>query len=471
MKLNVMKRIVCTLLTLTTIAMLGACSGSKDKASIEPMEIEEVSKLTFDFIGGEDVMPLSGYYGPYDLAYSINGDQYYPDYVSDEIMQKISESGLNLLHYSHVVYNVGNRESLFELLELGEKYGVGIFPIDQDITSSTFHDGTTTYEEEALIRSQYLDRYDGYPALCGFYKIDEPCADYYFYTPEAGRNIKDLEIMSKVTNILGVVPSVNLFPPISEEDYDSWNRYVRDYIELCEPQYISYDCYPFIGYGNKEVYFYSMDAMQSYAKEFNIPLWTYIQVGDESSTVDNAQNEGEYNWNINTTLAYGVKGIEYYIVIQPYYMPEWGTHEYDFDRCGLLGAAGNKTRWWYYTKNINEHIAAIDSVLMNSTHKGVIVSGEEATQLAGGLTQTMESDSWRELKSVDGNAMIGCFNYQGKTALYVVNFDDMCAQHVSLNLHDSYDMSVTQNAETTTVNTNKLILDLKAGEGVLVVFD
>ena len=467
MKASLFKRILCALMALITVALLGACAKKDEKVAIEPMPIEEVPKITFDFLGGEDVMPLSGYYGPYVLDYSVNGDKY-PDYLTDDIMQKIADSGINLLHYSGGTYQP-TRESTLKLLELGEKYKVGIFPVDQDMFSREFHQGVTTIEEEAKIRSQFLERYDDYPALCGFYVIDEPGADYYHKPTEYGRNITELEIVSKVCNEIGVVPSINLLPPITEEDYEPWNRYVREYIELCDPQYISYDCYPYINYGSKEVYFYSMDRMQSFAKEYNLPFWSYIQVGDETSPGAYEPNEGQYNWNINTTLAYGVKGLEFYFVIQPYYYAEQNGNNYEF--CGLIGAQGNKTQWWYYTKNINNHIAAIDSVLMNSSHKGIIISGDEATRLAGGLTQTMEGESWRELKSVEGNAMIGCFNYQGKTALYVVNFEEHFAQHVTLNLQDAYNMSITQNAETTTVNTNKLILDLKAGEGVLVVFD
>ena len=82
-----------------------------------------------------------------------------------------------------------------------------------------------------------------------------------------------------------------------------------------------------------------------------------------------------------------------------------------------------------------------------------------------------EGDSWRELKSVEGNAMIGCFNYQGKTALYVTNFEEAYAQKVTLNLQGTYNLSVTQGTDVSYIRTNELELDLKAGEGVLVVFD
>lgn len=113
----------------------------------------------------------------------------------------------------------------------------------------------------------------------------------------------------------------------------------------------------------------------------------------------------------------------------------------------------------------------VDAVLMNSVNKGIIVTGETAKDDTKESTYLIDGASWRELKDVEGNAMIGCFNYQGKTALYVVNYEEAYAQKITLNLHAAYNLSVTQNAEVSTVNTNQLTLDMQPGEGVLVVFD
>jgi hypothetical protein len=67
--------------------------------------------------------------------------------------------------------------------------------------------------------------------------------------------------------------------------------------------------------------------------------------------------------------------------------------------------------------------------------------------------------------------MIGCFNYQGKSAYYVVNYDNEYAQKVTLEFWDNYDMKVIQNAETEYVNTDNLKLTMEAGEGVLIVME
>ena len=63
--------------------------------------------------------------------------------------------------------------------------------------------------------------------------------------------------------------------------------------------------------------------------------------------------------------------------------------------------------------------------------------------------------------------MIGCFNYQGHSAFYVVNYDNEYAQNTSLKFAGKTKMEVTQGAKIKSFNTDKLDLTLCAGEGVL----
>ena len=470
------KRILYAGLAGIMVMSLGACGKEKgheegNTAVIEKMEKEDVHSLGFDFLGGQDVMPISGYYGPYVVEYSVDG-QSFPNYLTDKIFDLISGCGLNMLHYSGTNYQT-QREMAYELLDLGERYNVGIFMTDQAVTYRGLYGDDV--EKDLQNRAAQLKKYCDYPSFCGVYVIDEPDTPYFHPTGLEGRKISDLVEVSKALNELNVVPSINLLAPTSETDYEAFKQYVEEYCATCDPQYLSFDYYPYAVWGDKEVYFYSLDTFRHYAEEYDIPFWSYIQTGNDYVDTKHASSpygpdEGQMRWNVNTTLAYGAKGIEYFMVIQPIFF-SYTTTDYDFQRTGLIGAWGNKTQWWYYAQNINKQIAAVDSVLMNSVHKGVIVTGETATSQTKGLEAVMEGNSWRELESVEGNTMIGCFNYQGKTALYVVNFEEEYAQKITLNLRDSYDMSVTQNAEVTKVNTDKLVLDMKAGEGTLIVFD
>ena len=108
---------------------------------------------------------------------------------------------------------------------------------------------------------------------------------------------------------------------------------------------------------------------------------------------------------------------------------------------------------------------------MNSVNKGVIIVSDRAKIDFEHSKLIIDGTSWRELKDVDDDVMIGCFNYNGKSAFYVVNYSKEFAQHVTLKFHDKYEMKVVQNAEEKFVKAKNLKLDMKAGEGLLIVME
>ena len=105
------------------------------------------------------------------------------------------------------------------------------------------------------------------------------------------------------------------------------------------------------------------------------------------------------------------------------------------------------------------------------TSQGVIIKGEQAQKDCKGAYEIIDGESFRELQRVDGDAMIGCFNYNGKTALYIVNYSQEYAQHITLQLDAKHNMMLAQNAKTSYVTGKSLTLDMAAGEGVLLVIE
>jgi len=446
------------------LLLLSAC-GKAEKVSVEPMEKEEVHTLGFDILGGKDVMPLSAYYGPLPNHYSIDA-QNLPDYYSDEMWQMIADCGVNLINHSYTFHDL-TPDLTIKMLEQGEKYNIGLF-----VTDSMFSTGG---EKNIHAADEVLAQYSDYPAFCGLYIIDEPSAPYFMAS--AKKDIENYVSTFEVTNQLGVTGKGNLFPMYNKEDAESYRRYVEEYCSTCKPQYLGFDHYVWEN-NDKFTYFLNMDIIRDYAIEYKMPFWSFIQAGSQfNDAADHFDSEGlypneaQFQWNVNTTLACGAKGIMYFPLIQPYYFAYAESTDFDFQRNGLIGAWGNKTQWWYYAQNLNKHIAEVDTVLMNAVNKGVIVTGEAAINDTKDRNFVMEGTSWRELKSVEGNTMIGCFNYNGKTALYVTNYETEYAQKITLHFQDAYDISVTQNAELSRIHTDGLELDMKAGEGVLVVFD
>ena len=470
MKTKLFRRILGGVLVGAMLLNVSACGNAKDVV-IEPMEQEEVYAVSFDFLGGADVMPISGYYGPLTGQYSVNGESL-PDYFTDEIFEKISGAGINMIHHANTNYALAPEQAI-QMLELGEKHNVGICVFDGQICQPA-----PGVDKDLNVVDARISEYCDYPAFCGLYVVDEPGTSYFHPTENQSRDLSTYVTVFQTLKKLGIFGSGNLHPVWHERDYEKYNQYIEEYCTTCEPMYLSFDHYVWDAARTIDGYFYNIDTIRHYAEKYNIPFWCYIQAGSqwadggtEFDSADYYPTEGQMNWNVNTALAYGAKGIEYFPLIQPHFFSYAISKDFDFQRNGILGAWGNKTQWWSYAQTINKQIAAIDSVLMNSVNKGVIVTGKAATKDTDGLEYILEGDSWRELESVEGNTMIGCFNYRGKTALYVVNYEYEYAQEVTLNLQGSYDMSIIQSAEESKVNTDTLTLDLKAGEGALIVFD
>ena len=108
---------------------------------------------------------------------------------------------------------------------------------------------------------------------------------------------------------------------------------------------------------------------------------------------------------------------------------------------------------------------------MNSVSKGVIITSKQAKADNKDSTCIIEGKAWRELVNVEGDAMVGCFNYQGKSAYYIVNYDMEYAQNITMDFYDNCNFTVTQNAEKKAFQGNSMELTMKPGEGVLVVME
>lgn len=464
-------RVVSGLLSVACLctALFGCANQGhteKENTVIEPMEAEKAPSLSFDIIGGSDVMPIAGYYGPRLSTYSKNGEAL-PEMINDEYYQMIQECGVNIVCYSPTDYEY-TPEFVIQMLEFGDKYKIGHF-----ITDNKVH--TNAYSLNEL--AERINNYANYASFCGVHVIDEPYLEGII--GDGTKDMMDYVPVFDKLHELGINAGSNLLPNwvfYSDEDFQ---KYVQTFITECEVPYLSFDYYVFDKNSTVVDYFYNLSTYTQKASEAGIPLWVFIQAGSQWNDAVNRfdsetpyyPNEKQFDWNINTALAYGAKGIQYFPLIQPSWFAYAESTDFDFERNGIIGAWGNKTQWFYYAKDIQPHIAAIDEVLMNSVNKGVLASGEKVARENALSDVILEGTSWRELADIQGDALIGCFNYQGKTALYVVNYDMEYAQNIRLTFQDSYKISVIQNAQKEYYSGNQIELPMQAGEGVLIVFE
>lgn len=461
------------------ISSLMGCSAKKETVSVDikPMEAEEIYSYSFDMIGGSDVMPLTGYFGPCLPMQSYGGNNQ-PSSLTDEWYQAVVDCGINVLTYPQIDYKSAP-EATMKMLDLAEKYNIAQLVFDSELMASY----EATKEEVVEMMSEYLT----HPAFAGFFLYDEPGNAI---TVPSRTHLSQLANLSNIlNNDLNMYVYCNLLGGGTPSD--TYVAYLKEYCETHGQTHISFDYYPEFNpetakTNSYEDYFSNLAIIRQIANEYKMPFWSYVAAGsqwndarDYIETKGYYPEEGQFDWNVNTSLAFGAKGINYFILNQPYwfaYGPEEGV--YDFERNGLFGAYGNKTRWYYYTQDINKQIVAIDDVLMNSVNKGVIATGKAYSAMKNinednnlDRSVIIEEGAWRELANVSGDAIVGCFNYLGKTALYVVNYDFDYAQKIDLSFVKECNVKVIQNAKTTYVKGESMTLDMPAGDGVLLVFE
>lgn len=451
------------------------------------------TSLSYDYLGGKNVMPIGGFYGPYSDTT-----------ITDGVFQLIQESGINLITYTsaNAVDNYG--ENLVQqALALAEKYGIGMFVSDDALNviekdengNVTGHTVVTSVEELAA----NMAAYSNYDSFLGINIVDEPkgANDWNVDTNEteeiADTNYKRYNYYRQLAQALK--PYVNITNYVNMHGSQSVDKgtYAAYVAEIAKDvNVLSFDSYP---YFEKDAYtqltrlaayLESLDIVRQAALDSGKPFWSFVQAGtDYRDDSSNAATAGYYTeadtlWIVNTSLAFGAKGIQYFPLLQPEHF-SYNGDGYDYDRNGIIGANNEANRYYAMVQKANKQIAAIDEVLMNAYSTGVIVTGAAKTDVstaALGRNHTFtgilnRGTTYTEiLNNVSGgDAMVGCFNYQGYEAYYVVNYSRTNSQTITLTLNDNAKYYAIADAVKTTGQGSSISLTVPAGAGVLVVLE
>ena len=154
MKNKRLKKIVVLILLISTMCGAGCAKvdGTAPVIKVKPMEKEESVAYYFDYLGGKDVMPIGGYYGPHMYNLSWNGN-YLPNLFTDEIFQTIADYGVNLIEYIDVTEK-NNPGAMDLALQLCEKYNIACFSTDGELVRNSNRLATVTIGEKLAKRYQ-----------------------------------------------------------------------------------------------------------------------------------------------------------------------------------------------------------------------------------------------------------------------------------------------------------------------------
>ena len=161
---------------------------------------------------------------------------------------------------------------------------------------------SVTPAEASALYIRARDAYGPFSSLAGFNLYDEPGPGWF------GSLAKAVAISRELAP--GLLPYINLFP--SDDP-----AYYRGFVDVVKPSLISFDRYPLLSEGREDAnYFHNWAIIRDAALHGDIPSWVFIQ----TLAYDNHREPtaAELLWQVNISLAYGAKGIQYFT----YWTPE-----------------------------------------------------------------------------------------------------------------------------------------------------
>ena len=435
---------------------------------------QSVSAWYYDFLP-RDVMPVLGFVAmPNENAYTSQSGFLNPTYITYKHFQTYKEAGFNIISglYEREPFNT---YEIRRAVDIAEELGLVYFVQDLDVR------GDVSYEamKELISSRWYMEK----KAFGGISLKDEPSVNDYTSMGLATQALKELA-PDKVTHST-LFPwgasagqfGIDYMPNETyEEQWEMYEEYVSRYMREVDPKILAYDCY-LLFYENDDLLHpqtvraraikyavKSLSLFRKTAKEHGIPFWVTVAPYNHLTRVQIPKKH--FEWNVNLSLAYGAKGVQYYTywtLMEHYSQDALTNHQY----AGLVTLGGTPHNTYYSVQDVNRQIQAVDAVLMGSESIGLMQFGYPVLP----LPEEDVLESFGELKNITGgDALVGCFDHNGKNVYYIVH-DSIVngSQTFTVSFDKKCDVRLI-NAETDKIveDTYSVGVNLSGGEAVLI---
>jgi hypothetical protein len=151
---------------------------------------------------------------------------------------------------------------------------------------------------------------------------------------------------------------VNLLPDYANDKQlgaKTYQEYLDKYIQVFQPQFLSYDYYPFLNSGFRDTYYQNMETIRKAALKAGIPFWAFTM----SCQIYPPYPQPKESWirmQLYSDLAYGSKGLQYFT----YALPHSSTEDF---RTAILDTNGKATYVYDIARYVNSEIQSIGTVI------------------------------------------------------------------------------------------------------------
>lgn len=279
-----------------------------------------------------------------------------PSHVTAERYQEIADAGFTFVHNGNYLWDeTGIRYGLDIAQQAGLKVLVAGDPLLAALTANFWADGDptgyhpriTASDAEVALRALFT-AYRDRPAFAGFSFADEPAANRF---GTLGSLVATARAIAP-----GSLPYLNLrrlgqpYGPwgTAGMDVPTYTRYLQEALDTVAPPLLSFDRYPMLAGGAEDPgYHQNWALVRAAGLRAGIPTWVFIQsLGYAGHRLPTA---AELAWQVNTSLAYGAKGIQYFT----YWTPDPSRGDGFAGAQGLVTAGGERTPLHDAAKQLN----------------------------------------------------------------------------------------------------------------------
>jgi hypothetical protein len=160
---------------------------------------------------------------------------------------------------------------------------------------------TISTAEARELYTRARNAYGPYSSLAGFNLFDEPGPGSF---GSLGRAVAVARELAP-----DLLPYINLFPSVDP-------TYYQRFVDQVRPSLVSFDRYPLLSGGREDAdYFYNWTIVRQAAQSADLPMWIFIQTLAYNNHRE--PTAAEMAWQVNVSLAYGAKGIQYFTYWTP----------------------------------------------------------------------------------------------------------------------------------------------------------
>lgn len=361
-----------------------------------------------------------------------------PDLSTLERFKELRESGI-----THNFSHSRSIEQLIEAMDVAEKAGIKMIISVPELSR----------EPEAVVR-----RVMGHPALAGYYLTDEPGRAAFPGLAERVRTIQAVD--NKHFCYINLLP--NHAPPAALGT-DTYREHVQQFIQEVPVKTLSFDHYPITedAEGNRRingVWYENLEIISDEARKAKKPFWAFaLTVAHFTYPIP---TPAELRLQVFSNLAYGAQGIQYFTYVTP---TAYGQN--DFHHAPLAYGTYQRTEVFDYLKEVNQEIASLSRVFLDSTVVSVAHTGEHippGTQPLGKLPDVIH-----EFETQGEGAVVSILKKESKYFLVIVNRDFQNSMTVKLEGEPELKRVLKDGSE---VDAKTYINTLPVGPGDVLIY-